>query len=366
MKDVYLRWAAGLLGCVLMLLALCGAVVYYVDPCLYYRMPERWQPVFFNERYQAAGVIKHVEADTVILGTSMTANYHAGRGAELFGGTAVRITLPDGYFSEFDSAVDLLFREQSPERIVFGLDPNILIRDGSGVTGAMPDYLYNQDPVDDMKYLLNKDTLYYSLYVLLANRWGGGQTVEEGFIWDDGTVWERYEALRTYRRPDLAEEQLPEDAYFSQTDENLAVMETWFQEHPETEFDVFFPPYSILYWDRMTRKGELEARFASIARAAERLLAYENVKVYAPIFNKEIVTDLDRYCDYIHHSPETCTEVLREIASDEYRLTWENLPTVLESWHKYVTDYDYDSIWDQTFLDRWMESHDAPPVWWEW
>ena len=37
MKQAYRRWVCGLLACILALLAVCGAVVYVVDPCLYYR-----------------------------------------------------------------------------------------------------------------------------------------------------------------------------------------------------------------------------------------------------------------------------------------------------------------------------------------
>lgn len=46
MKRAYRRWVCGLLAGVLAMLALCAAVVYVVDPCLYYRIPDRWQPVF--------------------------------------------------------------------------------------------------------------------------------------------------------------------------------------------------------------------------------------------------------------------------------------------------------------------------------
>ena len=175
MDKTYQRWALGFLALLLAVLALCAGIVYIVDPCLYYRMPENRLPAFFNERYQAAGMAKNVPADTVLLGTSMAANYRAAWIEEFYGGTGLRITIPDGYFSEFDRVVDLLFRENPPERVLFALDLNALIRDGGGVTDAMPEYLYNRNPLDDVKYLLNKDSLYYSLYALMTARQGGGQ-----------------------------------------------------------------------------------------------------------------------------------------------------------------------------------------------
>ena len=56
MNKTYQRWARGFLAALLAALVLCGGIVYAVDPCLYYRMPEDRLPAFFNERYQAAGL----------------------------------------------------------------------------------------------------------------------------------------------------------------------------------------------------------------------------------------------------------------------------------------------------------------------
>ena len=365
MNKIYRRWACGFLAALLALLSLCAGVVYTVDPCLYYRIPARWQPVFFNERYQSAGMIRNVPADTVILGTSMAANYRASRAEAVFGGRALRITIPDGYYSEFDQAVDLIFRTGRPRRVIFGLDLNVLIRDESGLTGAMPDYLYDQNPLNDVKYLLNKDSLYYCFYTLMTSRQGGGRTLDEGFTWDKESAWGRYETLRTYRRPDPVETALPAGSYLDNVDGNLAVLGSWLREHPDTEFHLFLPPYSILYWDRAIRKGELEARFAALERACRTLLSYDNARLYGFLFDGETVTDLNHYCDYIHHSEEVCAGVLSYIAAGKSLLTAENLEEALAQWREFVINYDYESIWDQDFWDQWNATHDAPPVWYE-
>lgn len=224
MKATCRRWFCGLLAGLLALLGLCAAVVYRVDPCFYYRLPQEGG-AFFNERYQAAGMIRNVRADTVLLGTSMAANYRASWIGETLGGTGLRITIPDGYLSEFDQAVELLFRTQDPQRVIFGLDLNILVRDESGLTGAMPDYLYNKNPVDDVRYLLNKDTLYYSLYTIMTELWGTEQSLDEGFTWGEGIWWNHLTALDNYERPEPAGETLPPDTYLDEAAGNLAVVE---------------------------------------------------------------------------------------------------------------------------------------------
>lgn len=353
MKQAYKRWVCGLLAACAVLLAACAAVVYFVDPCLYYRIPEDWDPVLFSERYQAAGLAKNVPADTVLMGTSLAANYRRSEIAETFGTTAVRITIPDGYLSEFDKTMDVLFRSQDPQRVIFGLDANILVRDESGLTSAMPDYLYNGNPFDDVKYLINKDTLYYSAYVLMANRWDEADTLDEGFTWDGDVWWNHATALANYTRPEIVQETVSADAYLRHASDNLDVVEGWITAHPETEFDIFFPPYSILFWDKTARLGETEAVFAALDLACERLLQYDNVRLYNFLMDPDIVLDLDNYCDYVHHSGAVCTQVLAKMAAGECRMTEENYRDTLAQWRDFVVDYDYEKYWDESFWIVW-------------
>ena len=353
MKTAYKRWVCGLLAGIMLLLLLCGGIVYAVDPFLYYRMPQSWQPVFFSERSQMAGIAKHAHADTVLMGTSMAANYRASWIEETMGGSAVRITLPDGYFSEFDAALDMAFWESTPERVIFVLDANILHRDESGKTDAMPEYLYNDSALDDIKYLLNKDALYYSAYVLMSNRWGGLESPDEAFTWDADIWWNHMTVMDNYTPPELVETPVPAEAWTENVDANLAVIESWLQEHPTTQFDIFFPPYSILFWHKSARLGQTDAVFAMLEHTCNRLLEYDNVRMYGFLWEQEIVENLDHYCDYIHHSGELSREVLQRIATEDCRITKENLHEDLANWREFVVDYDYDKFWDVSFWYGW-------------
>ena len=296
-QRVYRRWALGLLLGLVLVLAACAAIVYRVDPCFYYRMPTDRKPVFFSERYQTAGIVRNNPADVVLLGSSMAANYYGSEIGQVFGGTGLRLTIPDGYFSEFDQVMDLLMRTHKPKRVIFAMDTNIFTRSPDGVTGAMPGYLYDADPVNDVKYLLNKDVLYYSLYALMCQRWGTGETLDHGFAWDDTVWWNHMTALEEYQRPDIAAEPMPSDALLADTAANLAVVTRWAEQYPDVEFDLFFSPYSILYWDKIGRMGETDAVFAALDLACETLLPYENITLHGLLFDRDIIEHLDYYCD---------------------------------------------------------------------
>lgn len=363
MKTSLRRWSCGFLAALLLLLAAAAAAVYFSDPCFYYRLPPEGEGICFSERCQMAGLIRNVPADTVVMGTSMAANYRKSHIEEVFGGTGLRVTIPDGYLSEFDQAMGLLFREQSPERVIFGLDLNILIRDESGRTASMPGYLYDADPLNDLQYLLNKDMLYYSVYAPLARGWGEGRTLDEGFTWDEGIWWNHMTAMENYHRPEIASETLPPDAFRENVAENLAVVQGWIEAHPEVDFRFFLPPYSILFWDRYGRLGEEDAYFDAIAQVCETLLPYENVRLYGFLMDEEIVEDLDNYCDYIHHSGDVSDTLLRKIAAGEDELTAENWRETVSAWREHVDAIDFEQYWTDAFWWKWTIDHGGEVKW---
>ena len=173
-------------------------------------------------------------------------------------------------------------------------------------------------------------------------------------LWYDGDIWWNHmTALDNYTRPEPVAETIHADAWFENVDANLAVVEKWVKAHPDTEFTIFFPPYSILYWDKTARLGQTDAVFAMLERAGETLLQYDNVDLYAFLLEPEIVEDLDNYCDYIHHSGDVCQDILGRIAAKEGRLTKENLRPTLANWQEYVVNYDYDKFWDDSFWYAW-------------
>ena len=103
----------------------------------------------------------------------------------------------------------------------------------------------------------------------------------------------------------------------------------------------------------------MDAVLAAIRQAGETLLQYDNVRLYGYLMDADIVTDLDNYCDYIHHSGEVCREILAMLRADEGRLTGENLEETLASWREFVVHYDYDKFWDEDFWTRWNAEHAA-------
>lgn len=346
MKQEYRKWALGLLAAIAAMLGLCTAVVVTVDPFFHYRAPDPEAEVWFEQRCQTAGLLRSQDYETVLMGTSLAANYRPLWFDAYFDTRTVKATFPNGGFHEFSQALDYACQTHDVKRVIFGLDPNILVRSVEEAPDQLPAYLYDTNPWNDSPYLLNKDVLVRALYVVREKAAGNTQALQDAFVWDGNVFFSKELALAGYQRPEAEDTVLPEDAFFDICDENLAVVETWLTEHPDTEFIFYYSPYSILFWDKMERQGRTDAMFAVLKHATEALLAYDNVKIQCFLTDIDIITDLDNYADHIHVAGRVTWKMSKAMAGTEHLLTLENYEAKLDALREYVVNYDYESIWE--------------------
>ena len=79
------QWFLYTFGICLAVLAICAIMTVTADPFFYYSWDEEGEEIFFNQRYQSAGIARNAEMDTLILGTSMVSNFRASYLEETFG-----------------------------------------------------------------------------------------------------------------------------------------------------------------------------------------------------------------------------------------------------------------------------------------
>ena len=91
--------------------------------------------------------------------------------------------------------------------------------------------------------------------------------------------------------------------------------------HPETEFIVFLPPYSLVQWTSFYQQGTMGYHLSQKEAVIRILLGYDNVKVYD--FQAELawVTELDNYIDAWHYGPWINDAIVKRVAAGENRIT---------------------------------------------
>ena len=344
MKDSYKRFSAVLLGTVLTLLLLCAGAVRLVDPFFHYRDPDPAGEVWFDQRAQSAGLLRSQQYRTLLMGSSLAANYRPAWFDVFYDTSTVKITFPNGGFREFTTALNYAAGRQKLERVIFGLDANLLARAPKEEPYELPDYLYDDNPWNDAAYLINKDVLLRSGYTLLEKAEGKTQPLEDAFLWDGQVYFSKELALAGYQRPERTQTALPGDALLPNSRANLREVTAWLETYPDTRFLFFFSPYSILFWDKMDRQGETEAMLTLLEDTIGTLLTYDNAEVQFFMADRDIITNLDNYADHIHIAGRVTYEMAQAMPTGKYRLSVENSREVLDGLREFVVNYDYDAI----------------------
>ncbi len=288
----------------IMLLAV-GTLVVLVDPFFHYHKPLEGFPYQVdNQLSQNPGMAKHMEYDSVLLGSSMTVNFNTDWFEELMGLKTLKLSYSGAFPKDQSNIMEIIFdSDHEVKKVFLGIDVITYTGGVEETKYPIPEYLYDDNIINDISYLFNKDVLLNYILRPIADPEPTDLATMYASWWTE-EYYNQDWVLLNYASPKQVEEETPEDAYIPSTALNLDVnICPYIEENPETEFVIFFPPYSILFWNNVLKENHLEATMANYRYIAERLNAYENVEVYFFPDREDIVLDLNHYADYSHYHP---------------------------------------------------------------
>lgn len=350
----YRRWLCLTLALTLLLLVLFALPTARIDPLFHYHAPlDRYQYPITNERYQNDGIVRHFSYDGIITGTSMTENFRTSQADALFGAHFVKVPFAGGRHKEVNDNLRRAYEAgQQVRYVIRGLDPELLIADKDAYKEdyAYPSYLYNNNPFDDVQYLLNKTILFdYTLKVPEYTAQGQQTTSFDDYAnWSSRYTYGAATVLEPYAFTATPPAPVPlTDADRTLIRENLQqnVLDLA-QAHPETTFYLFFSPFSIVYWGMLHDAGGVEAMVDAEETAIEMLLQLPNIQLYSFNNNFDLICDLDNYKDYEHYGEWVNSWILEQMAAGQYRLTRDNYQAYLEQIRAFYTSYDYAALTD--------------------
>lgn len=318
------RWSAATLCLCVALTLACALTVYIVDPFQIYRKATGYVPYIENttQAYSNAGIVRHYEYDSAIVGTSMTENFTPTQLDSLFGGTFIKLCSSGGDAYKHAVLLQMAFDTHELQRVLYGLDMYSFIGDPTGASSDLPMYLYDDNPFNDVYYLLNRDVLFDRLkelyeYNQTTPYQPGDDMRDDMYAW--GTYYEYGEeqvlqSMNVFQEP---AEMKPYSSYEENALANLDQLLSLMEAHPETEFLIFYPPYSEMEWYNMLLNGNLDFVINIKELCTERLLEVSNVRLYDFTTREEWVRDLSHYKDYSHYSPEINAAIAQAMAADE-------------------------------------------------
>lgn len=311
-------WTRLSLGMTAVLLFLCAATVFLIDPFEHYR-ESSILPLYDQESYNNPGIARNYEYDAVILGTSMIEMSHPSRVDELFDVSTVKLPMRGSHTSQMGWQLEHVFDKRE-------LSLAILAVDAYSLMGPPDDdeeiirYLWDDNVLNDIQYLLNRDVLLIKIPKMLKNK---GLSLEgkrdSMYQWTDVVFSEKsvLDAVVFEKQKEM----IPADTRLERSTENIERhLLSQIKKHPETKFLIYMPPYSAAYWFLMERGGLIEQQFRSRKRVCELLLEYDNVEIYDFSSRIEWIENLNEYFDYSHHSSKISDELMNSMRNGENRV----------------------------------------------
>ncbi len=319
------QWCLTVLALLAAMMTAVIAAVAVVDPFEIYHRALFYQPEYASETqmYANAGVAKSYDYDSVIIGTSVTENCRPSVYAQALGGSFVKLCMNGGLARDHAKMMDVAFRTHQLRRVVYGLDFFAFSQYPTNQKAVTPDYLYDDSLLNDTAYWFNASVL--TRYLPRALKRIG--TVPDDSARDSMYFWDPPElpgseglvAQLDWTTP--LREGRPADALAEFTADNYEMnLLPYIEAHRDTVFDVFYPPYSLLYWVKQAQEGVLEARLAQREQLAAALLAEPNVRLFDFQANAAWTQDFGLYFDEIHYISAVNDGMAQALAAGEWRV----------------------------------------------
>jgi hypothetical protein len=304
-------WCLAVLAATAIALATVLAVNALVDPFQQYRLASAHPPRFYrlHHRFINPGLAKNASYETVLIGSSIMESTRNDTIAAACGGPAVNLSMPAISASEIRALLAAVYLAHRPRRVAIVLDFNALAGAPDARqedAGPLPSYLYDANVFNDLPYLLSGVVLKKSVSTLL-DRADEPFTTDANapWFWADRVTFGRAEVLRGLDLHDL-------NARFRQPARTLSGMRASFERnllpvleaHPATQFDLVWPPYSMLVWLDFAQRGQLEPTFAFKRYLAQAVARLSNVTIVDLQGHDEITGNLDLYRDPYHFAPQ--------------------------------------------------------------
>ena len=331
----YTRFVFAFLGCSVLFGFLVMAAVYIVDPLQFYRKAEWYPPLYSKEqRYQNPGLAKNYEYDTIIIGSSMTENFVPSYVDQVMGGKTLKLSMSGSTSKEHYLIAKVALETGKVKRIIWGLD-YFSMRGGPDYVrddqGGFPYHLYDNNPLNDVKYLFNHNTLKDFATIVATSILGNREAKNLDYLnnWDYAADYGRDNVIATWKRARTMEVNygLNEDPLerVQQTFEQN--IHSLIREYPDVEYIFYYPPYTVLrhhVWYELN-----PVRFNNQLKMKEYIFDqighYENVRIYDFQSEEKVTFNLDEYKDISHHSQKINEWIIQQIAAGNYLVTADNV-----------------------------------------
>lgn len=336
-------------------------VVIYIDPYFAYHKPNtnmfKYNLGLGNERLVNFGIAKSFEYDAIILGTSMTENFKVSECESIYEiNHCVKTPVSGAKYKDINNICEMALKYHPDLKLVIrGLDAGekyIIPTQDESEDLTYPYYLFDENKINDINYLLNKEVLVDYCLKMLVERIRG---TEPGITSFD--TYANWTVLFSYGRDIVLHDYVSGDIIFEgeglSEDERKIIKEnieknvlSLCEKYPKTQFYYFFPPYSIVSWAELGKKGQIYKQIDMQRYVSEIILnaGYDNVHLFDFAMMPGLITNLDNYKDSGHYGEHVNSLILSLMDRSDYELTIKNYKQYYEELYGTIKSYNYELL----------------------
>lgn len=327
-----------------------AGLTFVADPYFQYHMPWFGREAYANdERYCNPGLAKNADYDAIIIGSSMSQNFNGEWFDEGYGVNSLKLTYSGCSVQDWVNAVNMA--EQNQElRYVFGnIDLWMLDQEYGKVRYELPEYLYDNNYFNDVYYLFNKDILFDKTMNTLQNNYTGNLKNAYAYYNNYKTTYNHQSVLSLvdYKGEcnNIEQKKVKIDDNIIKVVEQL---KKTILKYPNTTFEIFISPASIIYYYNMALYGGLDRVMEVYQYSMEELIQCENCKVFFPSYNDiEMITDLDSYKDERHYDIDIQYKIFEEMRDGVNMATKDNYKDIIKWFRNEIINYDYKQLYEK-------------------
>ena len=284
-------------------------------------------------------VINNFDFDSLILGSSMSQGFKCSVFDAAYGGKSIKLTCSGSNFAEVKFFTDYTVRKKKIKRIM--LDAPVTFLPWEQTLKDIPMEYYQ----DNMKILFFKKSFSINAVVNAFSDLKSKITGKTKYISrDDLYDWnlgrkcgEKYFAQRLLydKRTEFNIDQKFAEKSKATVREFLYPM---FNSCPETEFIVFYPPFSMMYYRLLDRREYIKLK----AEITDMLLEMKNVRIFDFETAFHITENFENYRDTSHYSGKINSWMIGQMAQGNYQLTRDNKQQSFDKLLKRFEEYDFD------------------------
>jgi hypothetical protein len=328
-----------------------------LDPFRIYHDPVMEMPYGRTERYRIAGLIneglyRNKDADTVLIGTSMSDNTDVfDLAKKLKTPRVLKLIFSGGLPAEHILVLDYALASQQVKKVIWERHSPYFYQEMIPVNDEailakeawkfFPDYLYDRIWFNDVAYLLSADTAKSFLKTQKDLRKGrdnllGWEINDAAGIDEEYKRWNAPENKKSVKDAILARD-TKRDCAATVDPESLAAVASFVGAHAEVDFVFMIPP---LHFSNLATMSYCDAKkiIDSQKKYAEQLLKMDNVSLYAFADREDIVLPFANYKDSGHYMTPINDRLSGYIAMGQGRLTADNMDRYFAAlWRIYET-----------------------------